>query len=399
MRSIRSLLLTVPVAVAVVLAGAPAPATASSPTAVHIAAAPEATTFRNPLKASYTVVSFYGPRCIPLRGASTWHLGEDLAASSGSGIYSIAAGKVTATVNGSSAQAGYIDVRHTIGSTKYISRYYHIWKATTRVKVGQIVKAGQRISEVGNSGVSGGPHLHLEIWKVTSSGNVSVNPYKFLKKRGVNIRKEARAVTAQKAPATCTYYTATKVNFRTGASTSSPILSVLPKGTPMVHVPGQRKNGFLPVKIGEQRGWVSWPLVTPVKPTVVSLAALTPANTAKDYVNLRKKPSLKGKIIVVIPKGASLSKVKATHGDWRKVTYLGKTGWMHKDYLQSPPTVYTAKSAVNLRKKPSLSGKILLVIPKGAYIGSVQAKNGVWRKVTYNDTTGWMHKNYLKKLK
>ncbi|NLG63615.1 MAG: M23 family metallopeptidase, partial [Candidatus Cloacimonetes bacterium] len=115
---------------------------------------PAATTFAMPLKSkSYSVVSYFGARCIPLPGASTYHLGLDMAAPAGAPIYAVAAGVVVATVSGTNAQAGYVKLRHVIDGTTYTSIYYHVWKATTQVKVGQTVTAGQRISEVGNSGV------------------------------------------------------------------------------------------------------------------------------------------------------------------------------------------------------------------------------------------------------
>ncbi|MFT4228660.1 MAG: peptidoglycan DD-metalloendopeptidase family protein [Microbacterium sp.] len=338
MRSIRALLVIVPTVLALVATATPA-AAAPAPVALHVTTAkavPAATVFRTPLKASYSVVSFYGPRCIPLRGASTWHLGVDLAARSGAGIYSIAAGVVTATVDGSSSRAGYIDVRHSIDGVAWFSRYYHIWDSTTRVEVGDVVKAGQRISEVGSSGVSGGPHLHLELWRIAKGGNVSTNPATFLKARGVALYADATAVTAKKAPATCTYYTTGAVNFRTGPSTSYSILRVLPAGTAVVHVPGKMTTGFLPVKVGKKSGWVSWPLVTPVKPatTTASTSSTTTTYKTTGWLNFRASPSMKGRIMLVIPPSTNVGTVKATSGAWRKIKYHGKTGWVHSSYLK-----------------------------------------------------------------
>lgn len=344
MRSIRPALIAVlaTAALVVTLAGPVSPATAAGPRAVTAAepVPPAATTFKTPLKAkSYTVVSFYGPRCIPLPGASTFHLGLDMAASGGAPIYAVAAGVVVATVDGTNATAGYVKIRHKIGGVTYTSIYYHIWKSTTQVKVGQIVTAGQRISEVGTSGVSGGNHLHLEIWKGEPGSATSLDPAPFLKARSVDLYGGAKAVYASKAPATCTYYVSSPVNFRTGPSTSYSSLGILPVGTSMVHVPGNRTNGFIPVKIGSQSGWVSSSYVTPDKPKVTAPA---PASVTikkatyktKSALNFRKSASLKGKKILVIPKGANVGSVKAKKGVWWKVTYKGKTGWVHSSYLK-----------------------------------------------------------------
>lgn len=350
MRSIRPTLTAIVAAAALVitLAAPVSPSYAAGPQVVTAAepAPPVATTFANPLKSkSYTVVSYYGARCIPLPGASTFHLGLDMAASGGAPIYAVAAGRVVATVDGTNAQAGYVKIRHSIGGVIYTSIYYHIWKSTTQVKVGQTVTAGQRISEVGTSGVSGGNHLHLEIWKGEPGTATSLDPAPFLKAKGVDLYAGAKAVTASKAPKSCTYYVSSPVNFRTGPSTSYTSLKVLPTGTAMVHVPGNKTNGFIPVTIGSQKGWVSSSYVTPNKPRVTAPTVPTPAPAsvtikkpttykAKAAVNFRKSASLKGKKILVIPKGANVGTIKATKGVWRKVTYKGKTGWVHSSYLK-----------------------------------------------------------------
>ncbi|MFE7846464.1 peptidoglycan DD-metalloendopeptidase family protein [Microbacterium sp. NPDC057407] len=302
---------------------------------------PPAPVFRQPLAAkSYTVSSHFGPRCIPVQGGSTYHYGVDMAARAGQPIYAIAAGVVTATVTGTSSRAGYIAVRHTISGAQYTSIYMHIWSATTHVKVGQTVSAGQRISQVGSSGVSSGNHLHLELWKATSTGSAAQNAATFLKPRGVDLYAAAAAVNAKPTPATCTYYTVGGVNFRTGPSTSYSIIRMLPRATAVVHVPGTITTGFIPVRVGSQQGWVSAGLVTPTKLTPAPAAVPPPAPAPKPAtyattaaLNLRATASMSARIQLVIPKGANVGPIAASSGDWRKVTYAGKTGWVHSAYL------------------------------------------------------------------
>ncbi|WP_091673861.1 M23 family metallopeptidase [Amycolatopsis marina] len=52
------------------------------------------------------------------------------------------------------------------------------------VSVGERVKAGEQIAEVGNRGQSTGPHLHFEVW---TAGGQKVDPAPWLRARGVNI--------------------------------------------------------------------------------------------------------------------------------------------------------------------------------------------------------------------
>lgn len=337
MRSIRTTLLGALVAVAVALASLapaadsaaaspPVTASAAAATAAETPTPPPALAFRLPITAkTYSVSSYFGPRCIPVQGGSTYHYGVDLATKAGTPIYTIAAGVVTATVNGTTSRAGYISVRHSIDGVEYTSIYMHIWSATTRVAVGQIVEAGQRISEVGSSGVSSGNHLHLELWKATSPGAQAQNAAAFLQARGIDLYTSATAVTAKTTPATCTYYTVVGLNFRTQPSTTAPIIRVLPRGTAMTHVPGSISGSFIPVRVGTQSGWVSAGYVSPTKP------APTYATTAP--LRLRAAPSTSAVTLLIIPARANVGVILATSGVWRKVSYAGKTGWVHSAYL------------------------------------------------------------------
>lgn len=49
---------------------------------------------------------------------------------------------------------------------------------------------------------------------------------------------------------------------------------------------------------------------------------------------------------------------------------------------------------VNFRKEPDLSAKILLQLTKGTEV-SVTDNEGDWYKAEYNDTTGWIHADYI----
>ncbi len=338
MRSIRPFLLTVLTAAALTV-GAATPASAAATTAsavtAPVATAASSAAFRLPVAArTYYLSSHFGPRCIPTQGGSTYHQGVDLAAKAGTPIYAIAAGVVTATVDGTSSRAGYVSVRHSIDGAQYTSTYMHVWSATTQVRVGQTVAAGQRISEVGNSGVSSGSHLHLELWKAGTSGSQAQNAATFLQQRGVDLYASATAVTAPATPATCTYYTVGAVNFRTGPSTGYSILRTLPSGTAMTHVPGTITAGFIPVTVGSQSGWISASYVSPVKPsTPVTAPAPPPTYATTAPLNLRVSPSITAARILVIPQGANVGVILASSDVWRKVTYAGRTGWVHSAYL------------------------------------------------------------------
>ena len=110
----------------------------------------------------------------------------DLAAPEGTTIYSVAAGEVIFAGAGT-RENGYrgfghlVIIKHPDGTQ---SRYAHLCcgvkykldESSIAVKVGDKVTQGQAIGEIGTTGRSTGPHLHLEIRR----GNRTMNPTLFL---------------------------------------------------------------------------------------------------------------------------------------------------------------------------------------------------------------------------
>ena len=103
------------------------------------------------------ISSQYGMRHHPTLGITRMHEGIDLTAPIGTAVYATGYG----TVSQSQVRNGYgelIEIDHGFG---YKTRYAHL--SARFVKVGEKVSRGQVIGEVGNTGVSSGPHLHYEV--------------------------------------------------------------------------------------------------------------------------------------------------------------------------------------------------------------------------------------------
>lgn len=98
------------------------------------------------------------------------HKGMDFATPKGTNIYAVADGKVTISQD-SSSYGYYIEIEHKNGIK---TRYAHASKLL--VEVGQTVKQGDHIAEVGSTGRSTGNHLHFEVWK----NGTRVNPAPYL---------------------------------------------------------------------------------------------------------------------------------------------------------------------------------------------------------------------------
>lgn len=101
--------------------------------------------------------SAFGWRIDPLTGRSALHTGLDFPADVGTPIQAAAGGVVIATEL-HPAYGNMIDIDH---GNELVSRYAHASKVL--VKKGDLVKRGQKIAEVGNTGRSTGPHLHFEV--------------------------------------------------------------------------------------------------------------------------------------------------------------------------------------------------------------------------------------------
>lgn len=103
------------------------------------------------------VGSGFGVRQDPLTGRAALHTGLDFPADIGTPIVAAAGGVVVAAER-DAAYGLAVQVDHGNG---LVTRYAHTSKVL--VKVGDLVRRGQTIAEVGNSGRSTGPHLHFEV--------------------------------------------------------------------------------------------------------------------------------------------------------------------------------------------------------------------------------------------
>lgn len=103
------------------------------------------------------VSSPYGERTHPIVGGSRFHAGIDLEAPISQPVLAAEAGVVVfAGWNG--AHGNQIEVRH---DPHWTTRYSHLDGAL--VKEGMVVRRGQAIGLVGETGLATGPHLHFEL--------------------------------------------------------------------------------------------------------------------------------------------------------------------------------------------------------------------------------------------
>lgn len=110
-----------------------------------------------PIESEFLLSSTFGVRSDPMTHLPSMHEGLDFVAPVGTPIVATAAGRVVqARHNG--AYGNMVELEHADG---FVTRYAHL--QAMLVQSGQMLKAGERLGLLGNTGRSTGPHLHYEV--------------------------------------------------------------------------------------------------------------------------------------------------------------------------------------------------------------------------------------------
>jgi len=104
------------------------------------------------------LASGFGFRVHPIYKVKKMHTGIDFAASIGTPIYATADGKVMEVDVKFSGYGKMVEIDHGFG---YRTRYAHMHEFA--VRPGQLLKRGDLVGYVGNTGLSTAPHLHYEV--------------------------------------------------------------------------------------------------------------------------------------------------------------------------------------------------------------------------------------------
>lgn len=110
----------------------------------------------------------YGSQIHPFSGETYLHKGIDIAFGIGADIFAAADGTVIEKGYEPEGFGYYLKINHGNGIVTF---YSHLQIAST-FNIGDNIIGGERIAQMGNSGLSNGPHLHFEIL----IGNQSIDP-------------------------------------------------------------------------------------------------------------------------------------------------------------------------------------------------------------------------------
>ncbi|WP_138859051.1 SH3 domain-containing protein [Exiguobacterium mexicanum] len=232
-----------------------------------------------------------------------------------------------------------------------------------------------------------------------------------------------------------TYTVTDNLNLRQSASLKARVLVTIPKNKEVQYL--SKTGTWYRVKYGSKTGYVAAKYVkvqntvvknataAAPKPTTVTKNNASSSTTKQVYattvnLNLRSTASTKGKVLVTIPKNKEVQYI-AKSGNWFKVKYGSKTGFVSASYIKvtnksvnpvtvkptapkptpKPPAstttktnVYKTKENLNLRSSASLSGKVLVTIPKNKEVQYI-SKSGNWYRVKYGSKTGYVSASYV----
>ncbi len=215
------------------------------------------------------------------------------------------------------------------------------------------------------------------------------------------------------------------LNFRVGPSTGQRAIMVLPAGA-NVTVTGSSSNGFLAITYGGYSGYAhgDWIRVDdtppPVSPPATKPPSIpSPTGNARitEALNFRSQANTSSSVIQVMPAGATVTLTGRSSGNFLELTYNGRTGWAHKNWIKAdadseptkpvpapaPPVKNVKGNAkvtedLNLRAQANTSSAIQAVMPAGSSIVLTGESSGVFYRVEYNGTTGWAHRDWIQQV-
>lgn len=123
-----------------------------------------------------------------LWGRYNFHTGLDFDPDYGTPIYSVADGIVSLVENPGPTCGVAVFIEHNVDGNKFTSVYCHMVVDSVPFKAGDTVEKGDLVGSIGLTGVTTGPHLHLEI----RVNDVPIDPYAFLVQHAGKASNETR---------------------------------------------------------------------------------------------------------------------------------------------------------------------------------------------------------------
>ena len=215
---------------------------------------------------------------------------------------------------------------------------------------------------------------------------------------------------------------AEKLYLREGPGLSYPILTTLTEGQELEFI--EKQNDWYHVSFQGYDGWVaSW--LTSSKNKVEQSSTNTTIISQVNHLNIRSEPNISSPVLGQLDIGNEAT-VLQQQDNWFQVEFNGTTGWVSSQYVsinkndtdsliaeetneiendeadkapseaqvEIDPNAFTITvDAVNIRKKPNLSSKIIGTGKKGEQY-EVLERNNNWVKIQFGKKKGWVYSFY-----
>ena len=189
-------------------------------------------------------------------------------------------------------------------------------------------------------------------------------------------------------------------------STTSTVLNSLTKGTVVYVI--EEDGDWLKIKHHDGYGYVQ-------RVTVINLSIPTiPENilwTGKttENLNVRNYPDVSGILLGTLTKGTIIEVVSEDSKGWLKIKYEHGYGYVNGSYVQkddsqTPETPETTKQiayvynldggTLNVRPQPNTSQSAIGKLSEGEAV-TIVGESGNWYEIEYNNSTGYVSKDYI----
>ena len=285
--------------------------------------------------------------------------------------------------------------------------------ASTSASIIGTLKNGANVDITGESG---------NWYKINYSGKVGYVSKNYVKKGTTpqsQPKPEEKPQTETKVTGTVTGITTT-LNLRSGASTSASIIGTLKNGA-KVDITGESGNWYK-INYNGRVGYVS-------KDYVKKGGATTPEQKPEDKpqtetkvtgtvtgitttLSVRSGASTSATIIGTLKNGAKVE-ITGESGDWYKINYNGKVGYVYKSYIKKGTTGTTGgdggtstttekkgvvvgiSTTLNVRSGASTTASIIGTLRNGAQV-TIIGESGNWYKIKFNERVGYVSKDYVR---
>lgn len=196
------------------------------------------------------------------------------------------------------------------------------------------------------------------------------------------------------------YVTCSRLNVRSGPSTKNHSVGVVEKGTKL-KVLGKTGNWYEVEYKGVKR-YVSADYLNVQESTGTSQQTIGTVNASA--LNVRTGPGTSYKAVGYVTKGTKLT-ILGKSGSWYKINYKGATRYVSTSYVtvsgQSSGNTSTSRtgtvtaSALNVRSGPGTNYKIVSRLVRNNKV-TITGTSGKWYKIRLNNTTAYVHSDYIK---